>query len=125
MASQQRWTGHRRTRMRSGADGSEQMGAWPSLQVGLEDVWRIWPPKMIFRDVYLLLLFFFYLIYLAVPGLTCGTLALWLQPLGSSSLTRDQTWAPTLGMWRLSHWTTRRVWDVHLTSLFPCSQPIR
>ena len=83
--------------MRSGADGSEQMGAWPSLQVGLEDVWRIWPPKMIFRDVYLLLLLFFYLIYLAVPGLTCGTLALWLQPLGSSSLTRDQTWAPYIG----------------------------
>ena len=28
---------------------------------------------------------------------------------GSSSLTRDQTWAPSLGVRCLSHWTTREV----------------
>ena len=26
---------------------------------------------------------------------------------------------PTLGMWRLSHWTTREVWDVHLKESVP------
>ena len=29
--------------------------------------------------------------------------------MGSSSLTRDQTWASVLGVWSLSHWTTREV----------------
>ena len=45
--------GRQRTRTGSRANGSEQMGAWPSLQQRLEDVWRAWPPKVIFRDVYL------------------------------------------------------------------------
>ena len=30
-----------------------------------------------------------------------------LLVVASSSLTRDQTWAPVLGPWNLSHWTTR------------------
>ena len=32
-----------------------------------------------------------------------------LQHVGSSSLTRDQTWAPILRMWSLNHWTMRVV----------------
>ena len=28
---------------------------------------------------------------------------------GSISLTRDQTWAPALGAWNLSQWTTRAI----------------
>ena len=39
--------------------------------------------------------------YLAAPGLSCG-----MQTLRrSSSLTRS----PALGVWNLSHWTTREV----------------
>ena len=67
----------------------------------------------------------FYLVYLAVPGLTCGTLALWLQPVGLVPWPGIKPGPSTLGMWRLSHWTTREVWDVHLKSLFPFSQPIK
>ena len=33
----------------------------------------------------------------------------YLWHVGSSSLTRDRTWAPALGAWSLSHWTTRQV----------------
>ena len=33
----------------------------------------------------------------------------WLGHMGSSSLTRDQTWTFALGAQRLSHWTTREV----------------
>ena len=36
-----------------------------------------------------------------------------LWHVGSSSLTRDQTWAPCTGSWSLSHWTT---WEVHLAA---------
>ena len=32
-----------------------------------------------------------------------------MQHVGSSSLTRDRTWAPAQGTWSLSHWTTRKV----------------
>ena len=48
--------------------------------------------------------FFF---YLTVPGLCCGMQDLQLWHVGSSSLTRDQTWAPALGAKSFSHWTTR------------------
>ena len=34
--------------------------------------------------------------------------------MGSSSLTRDRTWAPALGVWSLSHWATREVPPAHL-----------
>ena len=44
----------------------------------------------------------------AVPGLQ-------LQHTGSSSLTRDQTWAPpAFGAWSLNHWTTRGVLGFNL-----------
>ena len=33
-------------------------------------------------------------IYLAVPGFSCS---IWLRHVGSSSLIRDQTWAPCIG----------------------------
>ena len=33
----------------------------------------------------------------------------YLQHVESTSLTREQTWAPALGAWNLSHWTTREV----------------
>ena len=32
-----------------------------------------------------------------------------LRHVGSSFLTRDQTWAPALGSQSLSHWTTKEV----------------
>ena len=38
---------------------------------------------------------------------TCN-LQTYLQHVESSSLTRDQTRAPALGAWNLSHWTTRK-----------------
>ena len=46
-----------------------------------------------------------------------------LQHVGSSSLTRDWTQAPALGVWNLSHWTTREVplacdfWQIHSSCL--------
>ena len=73
------------------------------------------------------LVFFLILIYLAVLGLSCGTWYVWSSLWhvgclvvactlsvatiwGSSSLTRDRTWAPCLhGAWSISHWTTREV----------------
>ena len=48
-------------------------------------------------------------IYLAEPGLTCGMRDLYLWHVGSSFLTGDQTWTPSLGVGSLSHWTTREV----------------
>ena len=46
-----------------------------------------------------MLIFFFFLIfiYLSVPGFCCNMQALWLKHVGSSSLTRDRTWAPCIG----------------------------
>ena len=53
------------------------------------------------------LLFF----YLAAPGLSWGTQDFQASPwpVGSSSLTRDGTWAPELGAQSLNRWTTREV----------------
>ena len=50
-------------------------------------------------------------VYLATPHLSCGTWDLQssLQHVGSSSLTRNQTSVPPLGVWSLNHWTTREV----------------
>ena len=46
----------------------------------------------------------------------------WLQHVGSISLTRDQTWAPALGVRRLSHWTTSEVpSQVLLVEMVPAS----
>lgn len=42
-------------------------------------------------------IFFFFQIYLAVPGLCCGTQDLELQHSGSSSLTRNGTGTPCIG----------------------------
>ena len=42
---------------------------------------------------FLKLIFIFYKIYLAVPGLSCGTRDLPLWHAGSGSLTRGRTWA--------------------------------
>ena len=53
-----------------------------------------------------LLYSFFIFIYLAAFYLLNG---LSLQHVGSSSLTRDQTQVPFLGVWHLTHWTTREV----------------
>ena len=49
-----------------------------------------------------------FFIYLAMPGLSCGTwnLQSLFQHARSCSLTRDRTWAPALGAWGLSQWTT-------------------
>ena len=47
-------------------------------------------------------MYLFLFIYLAVPDL-------WLQYVGSSSLTRNRIWAPCIGSWNLNHWTTREV----------------
>ena len=52
--------------------------------------------------------------HLAAAGLSSGTpepLAL-LVDVGSRSLSRDQTQAPALGTWSLSHWTIREVPDL-------------
>ena len=46
-------------------------------------------------------------VYLAVQGLSCGNF--WLQHAGSSSLTRDWTQPPALGVPSLSHWISREV----------------
>ena len=55
-------------------------------------------------------------IYLAVLGLSRGTWgvrsSLW--HVGSSSLTRDQTWAPALGVQSISHWIPREVPLFHI-----------
>ena len=51
-------------------------------------------------------------VYLAVPGLSYSMWNLWLQHVGSSSLTRDRTQAPCIGVWSLRHWTTREVPDL-------------
>ena len=79
----------------------------------------------------------YFLIYLAVLGLGCGTrdlrsllqhvgslvvvgklLVAACEPLvvacGTSSLTRDQTWTPALGAWCPSHWTTRLVPPINI-----------
>ena len=59
-------------------------------------------------------LFLKYLFILAVPGLSHGTRDLSCgMHAGSSSLTRDQTQAPALGVWSLTHWTTREVPELH------------
>ena len=44
-------------------------------------------------------------------ALSCGMRA------GSSSLTRDQTWPPALGVWNLTHWTTREVLEWFLNEI--------
>ena len=52
--------------------------------------------------------------HLAAAGLSSGTPeppAL-LVDVGSRSLSRDQTQAPALGTWSLSHWTIREVPDL-------------
>ena len=52
-------------------------------------------------------------IYLAVPGLSCSTRGLCrifhllCSIQDSSSLTRDQTWAPYFGSMEFQHWTAR------------------
>ena len=51
-----------------------------------------------------------FLVYLAALSLSCSMRDLQLQwHVGSSSLTRDWTWAPCIGSWSFSHWTTREV----------------
>ena len=52
--------------------------------------------------------------YLAALGLSSGTLEPpgLLAYVGSRSLSRDQTQAPALGAWSLSHWTIREVPDL-------------
>ena len=49
-------------------------------------------------SVILIFFFFYKIIYLAVPSLSCGTRDRYslLRYVGSSSLTRDQTWAPSI-----------------------------
>ena len=46
-------------------------------------------------------------IFLNIYLLGCAGASLW--HMGSSSMTREQTGAPALGAWSLSHWTTRKV----------------
>ena len=41
------------------------------------------------------------LIYLAPLGLSCSMQDLWLWHVGSSSLTRNQTWGPCIGSARI------------------------
>ena len=58
------------------------------------------------------------LFYLAVPGLGCRTG--FQLPHGRSSLTRDQTWAPALGVPSLNHWAAREVLVPGSESGRPC-----
>ena len=59
---------------------------------------------MVYKEVTFLLSF----IYLAIPGLSCGTQDLYLLHVGSSSLSGDQTLAPCIGSVQgLSHYITR------------------
>ena len=72
---------------------------------------------------FLLLWFFFFFYWLClVFGVVCGIfihgLRTLMQHAGSSSLTRDQTWAPALAAWSLP-WTSREVlWWFFLYSAF-------
>ena len=57
-------------------------------------------------------------IFLNIYLLGCAGAPLW--HMGSSSVTRDQTGAPALGAWSLSHWTTRKVTNQkHFELYFP------
>ena len=51
----------------------------------------------------------------------------WLKHVGSSSLIRDGTWAPGLGVWPLSHWTTREALQLgiskQLSGTLACHSP--
>ena len=55
--------------------------------------------------------FHFIHIFMAVRGLSCSTRGLQspLWHVGSSSLIRNESWAPALGAWSLIRWTTREV----------------
>ena len=55
----------------------------------------------------LLLLLIYFIIYLAVPGISCGMQGLQLWCVGSSSLTEPEP--PALAGQSLSPWTTREV----------------
>ena len=61
--------------------------------------------------------YLFLFIYWSVPGLSC---TLPVQP-SSSSLTRDRTHAPCMGVWSLDHWTRRKSLCHILKAVF-CSQ---
>ena len=98
------------------------MGAWPSLQQRLEDVWRVWPPKMIFRDVYLLFYFFALFIWLC-QVLAVARCLFSCSHAGSSSLTRDQTWAPYAGNMESQPLDHQEVWDVCLRVCSPVHSP--
>ena len=60
---------------------------------------------------------FLILIYLAEPSVSCGMQDLQWQHVGSSSLTKNQTQDPVLGVQSLSCGTTRKV---PLVSLVLC-----
>ena len=73
------------------------------------------------RGSFCCVFFFFYWLCL-VFGVVCGIfihgLRTLMQHAGSSSLTRDQTWAPALAAWSLP-WTSREVlWWFFLYSAF-------
>ena len=78
-----------------------------------------------------LFFFFFFLIfiYLAAPGLSCSIQDLQLQHVGSSSLTRDQTWALCIGSVKsqpLDHQgspqtrTLKKIIPIHQSSSVSC-----
>ena len=47
-----------------------------------------------------------------------------LQHVGSSSLTRDRTWAPALGAQSLNHWASREVPDLNFYHVSLCEYSI-
>ena len=100
------------------------MGAWPSLQQRLEDVWRAWPPKVIFRDVYLWFYFFTLCIWLC-QVLAVARCLFSCSHAGSSSLTRDQSWAPYAGNVESQPLDHQGSLGCLSQSLFPCSQPTK
>ena len=87
-------------------------------------IWTLLHDKLIFQtnveemDYYYFKDIFIYLCGLAAPGLSCGTwnLQLWLENskvehVGSSSLTRNGTWASCTGSGVLATGPPRKSWD--------------
>ena len=75
---------------------------YESMITHLQETWKIQNKvTQSYIIQYVISFFFFYVVYLF------GCSGSQLQHVGSSSLTRDQTWAPCTQS--LSHWTTREV----------------
>ena len=56
----------------------------------------------------------FPVLYSIFPLVLVATFELLVAVMRSSSLTENRTWAPCIGLWSLSHWTTREVLQLYL-----------